>query len=92
MSARVSVYEKQIAKEIEQMPKEYLSNLLKIVRLYRESVTLNPAEESFRQGWKEAMNDETYPIADLWAGIDARMTRSGCRLNTRRNSNATCEC
>jgi len=40
MSARVSVYEKQIAKEIEQMPKEYLSNLLKIVRLYRESVTL----------------------------------------------------
>jgi len=71
MSARVSVYEKQIAKEIEQMPKEYLSNLLKIVRLYRESVTLNPAEESFRQGWKEAMNDETYPIADLWAGIDA---------------------
>ena len=71
MSARVSVYEKQIAKEIEQMPKEYLSNLLKIVRLYRESVTLNPAEESFRQGWKEAMHDETYPIADLWAGIDA---------------------
>ena len=71
MSARVSIYEKQIAKEIEQMPKEYLSNLLKIVRLYRESVTLNLAEESFRQGWKEAMKDETYPIADLWAGIDA---------------------
>ncbi len=44
MSARVSVYEKQIAEEIEQMPKEY---------------------------WKEAMNGETYPIADLWAGIDA---------------------
>ena len=71
MSARVSVYEKQIAKEIEQMPKEYLSNLLKIVRLYRESVTLSPAEESFRQGWKEAMKDETFPIADLWADIDA---------------------
>jgi hypothetical protein len=31
--------------EIEQMPPEYLPNLLQIVRLFRESVTLKSAEE-----------------------------------------------
>ncbi len=72
MSSRVSVYEKELAKEIEQMPEEYLSNLLEIVRLYRESVTLKPAEESFRQGWKEALKHETRPVSDLWTGVDAK--------------------
>ncbi len=72
MSSRVSVYEKKLAREIEQMPEEYLSNLLQIVRLYRESVTLSPAEDSFRQGWKETLKNETRPVTDLWAGIDAK--------------------
>jgi predicted RNase H-like HicB family nuclease len=36
-----------------------------------ESVTLKPAEASFRQGWKEVMAGETRPIADLLEGIDA---------------------
>ncbi len=72
MSSRISIYEKQLAREIQQMPEEYLSNLLQIVRLYRESVTLKPAEESFRQGWKETLKHEIHPVADLWAGIDAK--------------------
>ena len=54
------------------MPKEYLPNLLQIVRLFRESVALKPAEASFRQGWKEAQAGETRPISELWEGIDAK--------------------
>jgi len=62
-------YEKQLIREIELMPEEYLSNVLQIVRLYRETVTLRPAEDSFRQGWKESLADETFPLSDLWVGI-----------------------
>ena len=28
-------------------------------------------EDSFRQGWKEAMAGETRPVSELWDGIDA---------------------
>jgi hypothetical protein len=31
---------------------------------------LKPAEETFRQGWQEAMTDETLPIEELWVDID----------------------
>jgi len=71
MSVQVSTYEKRLAREIKEVPKEYLPNLLLIVRVFRESVVLKPAEASFRQGWKEVMAGETRPIADLWEGIDA---------------------
>ena len=70
MSIKTSTYEKQLASEIKGMPKEYLPNLLQIVRLFRESVALKPAEASFRQGWKEAMAGETRPVSELWEGID----------------------
>ncbi len=71
MSAEISVYEKQLIREIEETPQEYLPNLLQIVRLFRESVVLKPAEDSFRQGWKEATSGETRPVSELWGGIDA---------------------
>jgi len=71
MSAEVSVYEKQLIREIKETPHEYLPNLLQIVRLFRESVVLRPAEASFRQGWKEAMAGETRSVSELWEGIDA---------------------
>lgn len=32
---------------------------------------LKSAEESFRQGWKEAMAGNTRPVSELWDGIDA---------------------
>jgi len=70
-SAEISVYEKQLIREIEETPQEYLPNLLQIVRLFRESVALKPAEDSFRQGWKEAMTGETRPVSELWDGVDA---------------------
>lgn len=57
--------------EIEQTPEEYLPNLLEIIRAFRESVTLKSAEESFRQGWYEAMTENTFPVSQLWDGIDA---------------------
>ncbi|MCL0050774.1 hypothetical protein M1N22_02890 [Dehalococcoidia bacterium] len=71
MSAKVSVYEKQLLREIKETPHEYLPNLLQIVRLFRESVALNSAKATFRQGWKEAMAGETRPVSELWEGIDA---------------------
>ncbi len=61
----------QLLKEIQQTPVEYLPILLCIVKSYREAVTLNTASESFRQGWKETLSDETHPIGSLWDDIDA---------------------
>jgi hypothetical protein len=60
-----------VMQEIEQTPPEYLPNLLQLVRIFRQSVTLNSAEESFRQGWHEAMTGQTIPLDELWDGIDA---------------------
>lgn len=71
MTSQLSLYETQILREIEGTPEEYLPNLLQIVRLFRESVTLKPAEKSFHQGWKEARAGETRPVSDLWEGLDA---------------------
>jgi hypothetical protein len=34
-------------------------------------VTLKPADESFAQGWKKAMNKEVLPVDQLWEGIHA---------------------
>ena len=45
----------QLINEIQQVPNEYFRILLQIVKSYRESVTLNTAEKSFRQGWKETL-------------------------------------
>ncbi|HJY81838.1 MAG TPA: hypothetical protein VKK81_12245, partial [Candidatus Binatia bacterium] len=71
MPAKLSVYEEQLVREARGMPEEYLPNLIQIVRLFRESVELKPAEASFRQGWKEALAGETKPVAELWKDIDA---------------------
>lgn len=29
------------------------------------------ARESFRQGWQDAMTGNTFPVSQLWEGIDA---------------------
>ncbi|MSS73807.1 MAG: hypothetical protein EXS64_20320 [Candidatus Latescibacteria bacterium] len=71
MAAKVSI-EKQLAREIKSTPEEYLPNLLQLVRLFRESVALKPAEASFHQGWKETQAGETRSVSELWEGIDAR--------------------
>jgi hypothetical protein len=70
MAINFSICAKQLAREIKNTPKEYLPNLLQIIRLFREGVTLKPAKASFRQGWKEALAGETRPVSELWEGID----------------------
>ncbi len=71
MVEKYSAYQEQFANEIKQIPEEYLPNLVQIVRIFRESVSLRPAENSFRQGWREALAGETRPVSELWDGIDA---------------------
>lgn len=71
MSSHVSTYEEQLIHEIHETPKEYWPNLLQLIRLFRESIILKPAVASFRQGWQEAMTGQTWPLSELWEGIDA---------------------
>ena len=71
-AAKRSTYTKELTNEIAHTPPEYLPMLLRIVRSYRESVTLPAAKESVRRGWKEARRGTTYPIFDLWEGIDSK--------------------
>jgi len=59
-------YRQQLQAEIEATPEEYLPALLAIVRLYRQSVMLEPAAGSFRQGWQEALSGQTFPLFELW--------------------------
>jgi hypothetical protein len=44
-----------------------------IVRIFRESVILKPAQVSFRQGWREAMSGQTYPVSELWEGVGKKL-------------------
>ncbi|MEL7353371.1 MAG: hypothetical protein AAFN38_18255 [Cyanobacteria bacterium J06560_5] len=62
---------KKTTQEVQQTPQEYLPSLLQIIRIFRESVTLKPVEESFKQGWQEAIIGNTMTVLDLWDGIDA---------------------
>jgi len=71
MAGKISSYQEQFADEIKQIPEEYLPNLVQIVRIFRESVSLRPAEDSFRKGWQEALAGETHPVSELWDGIGA---------------------
>jgi hypothetical protein len=71
MAEEMSNYKEQLASEIKTIPIEYLPNLLQIVRLFRSSVTLGSAEDSFRQGWQEAVVGDTHPVSGLWDGINA---------------------
>ena len=71
MSVQTTGYEEQFVQEIHDIPREYWPNLLQLVRLFRDSVTLKPAEASFRQGWQEALTGQTRPVSELWEGLDA---------------------
>lgn len=64
-------YKQQLQAEIEATPGEYLPALLGIVRLYRQSVALKPASDSFRQGWLEVMSGQTLSVSELWQDLDA---------------------
>ena len=65
-------YERAIAQEVKKTPPEYLPALLRLVRVFRESMELKPAEESFEEGWREAEAGDTLPVSQLWEGIDCQ--------------------
>lgn len=70
MGTYQTIYSERINQEIKKTPEEYLPLLLEMIHLFRQSIILKPAEESFRQGWKEVLKGETLPVADLWTGFD----------------------
>ena len=65
-----TTYRERLAHEINPTPAEYLPWLLQLVRLFRLSVMLEPAQDSFRQGWREAVTGETPLIDELWTDMD----------------------
>ena len=69
MSTKSSIIEKKLVSEIKNIPDEYLPNLLLIVQSYKDSVTLKSADESFRQGFSEALGGNTKPVSELWSDI-----------------------
>lgn len=71
MTIELSIYEEQITKEMRGTPEEYLPNLLQIVRLFRESVSLKSAGDTFRQGWQESQAGKTILVSELRKDIEA---------------------
>jgi hypothetical protein len=71
MAVSDSLYHAQVLEEVEKIPDEYLAPVLKMIQVFRESLLLQPAGESFRQGWREALRGEARPVSDLWEDIDA---------------------
>jgi hypothetical protein len=64
-------FRSEVLLELEQIPSEFLPAFLKLVRAFREGVTLPTAQDSFRQGWKEALGAQTRPVSELWGDLDA---------------------
>jgi DNA-binding phage protein len=71
MDSKASPYRNQVLEELDKVPAEYLPSLLKMVQAFREGVTLTSAEDTFREGWKEAMSAQTHPVTELWDETDA---------------------
>ena len=70
MATARSIHASELYQEIETTPEEYLPALLEIVRGFRHGIMLKPADESFKQGMKEALSGNTMPVSELWKGID----------------------
>ncbi len=71
MATAKSLHRTEVIEELDKIPSEYLPALVKLLQAFREGVTLPSAEDSFRQGWREAQADETHPVSELWEDIDA---------------------
>ena len=70
MTVYQTLYTEKIEQEIQKTPDEYLPMLLEMIRLFRQSEVLKPADESFRQGRQEALDGETMPVSELWNNLD----------------------
>ena len=65
----MSKYRSEVLDELERIPAEFLPAFLTLIRTFRESVTLPSAQESFRQGWQEALNGQARLVSELWMDI-----------------------
>ena len=72
MASTIPDYTELLHNEIDQTPEEYRPLLLRIVHSFREGVALPSAEESFREGWQDVVDDKTHSIDSLWDGIDVQ--------------------
>lgn len=66
-----TTYREQIHEEVDALPDEQVLMVLKIVQAVRENMALKSAEESFKQGWREAQAGQVLPIETLWDNIHA---------------------
>lgn len=64
-------YRNRAIEEINALPTEYLPYALQLIRTFRESVALQPAEITFKQGWQETQSRQVRPIRELWDDINA---------------------
>ena len=65
------LYIEKIKQEIQKTPDEYLPMLLEMIRLFRQSVVLKPADVSFLPGWQDALRGETLLISKLWNKLES---------------------
>lgn len=57
LTSTPTISAEELAKELEKVPEQYWSNLLQIIRLFRESVTLNPDNYPQNSAIGEAIED-----------------------------------
>ena len=69
--ATETTYRKDVLAELNTLPDEYMPFVLQVLRSFRESISLKPAADSFRQGWHEAQKGDTHPVSTLWDDVDA---------------------
>ena len=70
MATTKPLHRARLIEELDKIPAEFLPSLLKLLEAFREGVTLPSAEESVRQGWKEAVSNQTLPVSGLWDDLD----------------------
>ncbi len=70
MTTSTTPYRDQVLAELDALPDECLPFVLQVMRSFRETISLKPAVASFRQGWYEAQQGDTYPVTTLWDDID----------------------
>lgn len=70
MTVQAPTNEDLLVREIRQMPREYWPNLLQLIRLFRESVTLKPADSLPDTG--RYPNTSSKRRYGRWHGLQAR--------------------
>jgi hypothetical protein len=65
------LYRERVLAAIDTLPEEYLPFVLQLVQTLHDTIMLKPAAASLRQGLLEVKQGVTYPIEQLWDGIDA---------------------